>query len=147
MGKRRRERGLFGQPINQSGDQEIVQAVRLALRLGRRHLADYAHKKSPQKFTQPQLFACLILKAHMGCTYRKVEELLILMPAVREAIGLEEIPRFTTLQAFADHPQIMALVDGVLAGIGRVMHKRFKPVVHLFSYGVFFLRVPLASIS
>lgn len=29
--------------------------------------------------------------------------------------------------------------------LGRVMHKRFKPVVHPFSYGVFFLRVPLSA--
>lgn len=31
--------------------------------------------------------------------------------------------------------------------LGRVMHKRFKPVVHPFSYGVFFLRVPLSKID
>ena len=31
--------------------------------------------------------------------------------------------------------------------LGRVMHKRFKPVVHPFSYGVFFLRVPLSRID
>lgn len=31
--------------------------------------------------------------------------------------------------------------------LGRVMHKRFKPVVHPFSYGVFFLRVPLSGIA
>jgi hypothetical protein len=66
MAKRRRERGLFGQPISEADDQEIVKLVKLALRLGRRHLADYSHPKSPQKFTQPELFACLILKAHMG---------------------------------------------------------------------------------
>jgi uncharacterized protein len=30
---------------------------------------------------------------------------------------------------------------------GRVMHKRFKPVVHPFSYGVFFLRIPLSAVS
>src|ERR1700676_681112 len=102
MAKRRRERGLFGQPISEAGDQEIVKVVKLALRLARRHLADYSHPKSPQKLTQPQLFACLILKAHLDQTYRKTEELLILMPGVREAIGLEEVPRFTTLQTFAD---------------------------------------------
>jgi hypothetical protein len=113
---------LFGQPISEAGDQEIVKLVKLALRLARRHLADYSHPKSPQKFTQPQLFACLILKAHLDQTYRKTEELLNLMPAVREAIGLEEVPRFTTLQTFADRPEIMALIDGVLASIGRAMH-------------------------
>jgi hypothetical protein len=123
MAKRRRERGLFGQPISEAGDQEIVGIVKLALRLARRHLADHAHKFAPKKFTQPQLFACLILKAHMGCTYRRCEELLTLMPAVREAIGLEEVPRFTTLQAFADRPEILTLIDGVLASIGRAVCK------------------------
>lgn len=97
--------------------------VKLALRLARRHLSDYSHPKSPRKFTQPQLFACLILKAHWNCTYRRVEELLILMPAVREAIGLLETPRFTTLQMFADRPEIGLLIDGVLASIGRAVLK------------------------
>lgn len=119
--RRRRERGLFGQSITEAGDQEIVRIVKLALRLARRHLADHAHKFAPKKFTQPQLFACLILKAHMGCTYRKTEELLALMPAVREALGLTDVPRFTTLQAFADRPEIMALIDGVLASIARAV--------------------------
>jgi len=123
MAKRRRERGLFGQPIVESGDQEIVRIVRLALRLARRHLADHAHQFAPKKFTQPQLLACVILKAHMGCTYRKCEELLILMPVVREAIGLDEVPRFTTLQAFADRPDMMALIDAVLSSIGRAIAK------------------------
>lgn len=59
----------------------------------------------------------------MGCTYRKCEELLILMPAVREAIGLEDVPRFTTLQAFADRPDIMTLIDSVLASIGRAVNR------------------------
>jgi hypothetical protein len=123
MAKQRRERGLFGQETSDAGDQEIVSVMKLALRLARRHLADHAHTFAPKKFTQPQLFACLILKAHMGCTYRKCEELLILMPAVREAIGLDRVPRFTTLQAFADRPEIMALIDSVLSSIGHAIAK------------------------
>ena len=87
-------------------------------------MADSAHQFAPKKFTQPQLFACLILKAHLGCTYRKVEEMLILMPAVREAIGLRGVPRFTTLQMFADRPDVLAIIDGVLATIGRAIAKR-----------------------
>jgi hypothetical protein len=124
MVKRRRERGLLGQPVSEAGDQQIVRIVKLAMRLARRHLADHSHKFAPKKFTQPQLFACLILKAHLGCTYRKCEELLILMPAVREAIGLMETPRFTTLQTFADRPEVMAIIDGVLASIGRAIAKQ-----------------------
>ncbi len=121
--KQRRERGLFGQAVGGAGDPEIVRIVKLAARLARRHLSDYAHVNAPKKFTQPQLFACLIVKAHLGCTYRKAEELLILMPAVREAIGLREVPRFTTLQAFADRPEVIALIDGVLASIGRAVSR------------------------
>lgn len=124
MGKRSSgERGLFGQPVSVGGDAEILRIARLAAKLGRRHLAEHAHKFAPKKFTQPQLFACLIIKAHLGCTYRKAEELLTLMPRVREAIGLRGVPRFTTLQAFADRPEIMALIDGVLATIGRAEAK------------------------
>jgi hypothetical protein len=126
MAKQRRERGLFGQVIYEAGDQEIVRIVRLASRLARRRLSDYSHVNSPKKFTQPQLFACLILKAYLGCTYRRVEELLILMPAVREAIGLCEVPRFTTLQTFADRAEIMPLIDGVLASIARAV-SRHRP--------------------
>lgn len=123
MAKKQRERGLFGQPISEANDQETVRVVKLALRLARRHLADYSHKKSPRKFTQPQLFACLILKAHMGCTYRKTEELLILMPSVREAIGLLEVPRFTTMAEFADRADVLELIDAVLASIARTISK------------------------
>ncbi len=85
----------------------LVRIVRLAAMLARRHMADHQHQYAPKKFTQPQLFACLIFKAHLGCTYRRAEELLTLMPAVREAIGLRSVPRFITLQAFADRPDIM----------------------------------------
>lgn len=31
--------------------------------------------------------------------------------------------------------------------LGRVMHKRLRPAVHQFSYGVFFLRLPLSTLS
>lgn len=34
-----------------------------ALEVGRRTLPDYAHRFAPKTFTQPQLFACLVLKA------------------------------------------------------------------------------------
>ncbi len=31
--------------------------------------------------------------------------------------------------------------------LGRVMHKRLRPITHQFSYGTFFLRVPLSKLS
>lgn len=123
MSKKRIARGLFGQPISEAKDPEVVQIARLALRLARRHLAPYSHPKSPQTSTQPQLFACLIVKAHLGVTYRKAEELITLMPAVQEAIGLTRVPRFTTLQTFAARPEIISIVDDVLRRIGRAVNE------------------------
>lgn len=123
MAKKRREKGLFGQPVHEASEQPIVRIVKLALRLARGHLTEYSHKKRPQKFTQPRLFACLILKAHMGLTYRKAEELLILTPTVRETIGLSSVPQFTTMQMFADRPEITVLIDGVRRTIGRAVKK------------------------
>lgn len=122
----KRERGLFGQAVVEAHDRELVRTVRLALRVARKHLADHPHVNAPRKFTQPQLFACLILKAITGATYRRTEEMLVLMPAVREALGLRGVPRFTTLQAFADRPDVPALIDAVLTTLGRaaVKHER-----------------------
>ncbi len=38
--------------------------ARAPLELGNRDLSLYAHKFAPKKYTQPQLFACLVLAAH-----------------------------------------------------------------------------------
>lgn len=132
----RRKRGLFGQAVVEAGDQELVRTARLALRVARKHLADHPHRNAPKKFTQPRLFACLILKAITGATYRRTEEMLVLMPAVREAIGLNDVPRFTTLQAFADRPGVLALIDGVLKTLGRAAMTRTPQDAALDGTGV-----------
>jgi hypothetical protein len=47
-----------------------------ALSVGQAKLADYSHRNSPKKFTQPQLFACLVLKTSLGLDYRGLAGLL-----------------------------------------------------------------------
>ncbi len=44
--------------------------LQVAHQLGKQRLRTYAHKFSPQKFTLPQLFACLVLKEFMRLDYR-----------------------------------------------------------------------------
>jgi hypothetical protein len=61
-------------------------------------LPAYPHRFSPKKFTQHQVFAVLALKEFMRCDYRKVAGLLADCRDLREAIGLEQVPHFTTLQ-------------------------------------------------
>lgn len=47
-----------------------LQVARQALAVSRQTLRAYAHKFSPQKFTQHQLFACLVLKTLLKTDYR-----------------------------------------------------------------------------
>ena len=61
----------------------------------------YSSKYSRKTFSQPQLFACLVLKEFMQLDYRKVSVLLRDSPDLAAVIELESIPHFTTLQKAA----------------------------------------------
>ena len=54
--------------------------ILVALAVGRQGLPDYAHRFSPKVFTQPQLFACLVLQAFLGLDYRGTEAFLSDLP-------------------------------------------------------------------
>src|SRR3954465_3151809 len=70
----------------------------MAYQMARGCLPDYSHPCSPKVFTQPQLFACLVLKEFSKLDYRGIESLLRDCPALGAAIGLKHVPDFTTLQ-------------------------------------------------
>ena len=72
--------------------------AREALAIGSATLRDYAHRFSPKTYTQPQLFACLVLKAFLKTDYRGVCEFLKDCQNLRQALGLVKVPHFTTLQ-------------------------------------------------
>jgi len=73
----------------------------VALAAARAALPTYAHRFSPHLYTQPQLFACLALKAFFKTDYRGLVALLEDLPTLRQAIGLRRLPHFTTLQKAA----------------------------------------------
>ena len=58
----------------------------------------YAHRFSPHRFTLPQLFACLVLKTFLKLDYRGITALLEDCLDLRQAIRLQKIPHYTTLQ-------------------------------------------------
>jgi len=70
----------------------------VALAAGKDVFSDYSHLFSPHKFTQPQLFACLVLKEFEKKDYRGVTQLLTDCSDLRQIIGLTEVPHYTTLQ-------------------------------------------------
>ena len=71
--------------------------ARRALAAGQAGLRCYSHRYSPQKYTQPQLFACLVLKAFFKTDYRGVVILLEDLPDLAFALRLWRVPHFTTL--------------------------------------------------
>ena len=75
-----------------------LRVVREALAVARQRLRAYAHKFSPKKFTQPQLFACLVLKTFLKTDYRGLVAHLADHSDIRDALGLKTVPHFTTPQ-------------------------------------------------
>lgn len=100
----------------------LVEMVAMAMRVSRRCLRPYAHAKSPQRFTQPQLLACLVLKANLKLTYRGVCDLLEISPPLREAMGLIQTPHYTTLQKFAASEGLPQVLDAVLRATVRELN-------------------------
>ena len=76
--------------------------LKVAYHVGQQSLRKYSHRNSPKKFTQPQLFACLVLKEFLQLDYRKLEQLLLDAGELCDAIELELVPHFSTFQKAAE---------------------------------------------
>ena len=73
-----------------------------AYELAREFLPEHRSKFSRHDFTQPQLFACLVLREHQKKSYRGIQALLEDAPEWRADIGLSRTPDHNTLcSAFA----------------------------------------------
>jgi len=70
---------------------------RLAVVTGNWVLPQYAHRFSPHTYTQPQLFACLVLKVFFKMDYRGFAIHLGEHSDLRVVLGLKQVPHFTTL--------------------------------------------------
>lgn len=68
-----------------------------ALHAAERVMPPYSHKFSPKKYTQPQLFAILVVRRFLGRDYRGIIVLLKEWSDLREAIGLDTVPNYSTL--------------------------------------------------
>ena len=72
--------------------------ARAAFKIAKSALPPYAHRYSPQKFTQPQLFVCLVLKIFFKTDYRGIVAILNDSPDLCKCFHLKTVPHFTTLQ-------------------------------------------------
>jgi hypothetical protein len=94
--------------------------LRTAHAVARTTIPAYSHVNSPRKFTQHQLFACLVLKAAMKLDYRGLQALLIDCSDLREAIELKAVPHWTAFQKAAARllcdENLAKLLDRTIAG-------------------------------
>ena len=74
-----------------------VALARAALEAGEEAFEPYSHPRSPRKFTQPQLFAMLVLRQFFRLDYRGLIEWLREWPALQETLGLTRLPHYSTL--------------------------------------------------
>ena len=102
------------------------QVLLKAFEIGKRSLPDYAHKFSPKKFTQPKLFACLVLKEFLRLDYRKLVALLEDCPTLAEAIELHSIPHFTTFHKAAKRLLVSRHAQRLLDGTVNAARKAGK---------------------
>jgi len=72
--------------------------VKVTVALASTALSPYSCNKSRHDYTQAQLFAILVLRQFLKTDYRGVIEHLAVCTELREAIGLEKLPHFTTIQ-------------------------------------------------
>ena len=77
--------------------KDPIAFARAAFEAGKEALADYSCPKSPHKFTQPQLFAMLVLKQFFKLDYRGVVTWLSNWTELREALELKRVPNYSTL--------------------------------------------------
>ena len=71
--------------------------MRVAYHAARQCLSPYTSRFSRHDFTLPQLFACLVVREHMGCSYRKAEALLKDSAPWCRDIGMRKSPDHATL--------------------------------------------------
>jgi len=102
-----------------------MRVARRALAAGHKALRPYARPRSPKKYTQPQLFACLALKVFAKTDYRGIAQLLADLADLRRALGLRCAPHWTTLHKAAGRLLVRRRVRRLLTfTVRRVLGRR-----------------------
>ncbi len=103
--------------------KKVAQA---AYAIARNTLPDYSYKFSPKKFTQAQLFTCMVLRIFFKTDYRGIIEILSDSPELCKSFNLSTVPHFTTLQKASWRLLKYNLVDKLLESTVKTMHPNKK---------------------
>jgi hypothetical protein len=86
----------------------------IAYKIAKHTLPDYGHRFSPQKYTQAQLFTCLVLKIFFKTDYRGITDILSDNPTLCRKFNLSTVPHFTTLQKVSHRLLKLCIVEKLL---------------------------------
>jgi IS5 family transposase len=65
--------------------------------IAKKLLPMYRHKNSPHRFTWPQLAACVLMAFYLDCSYRDMEDWLLVSDKICHSLELQEVPDHSTL--------------------------------------------------
>ena len=92
----------------------LLAFARLALAVAERILPERAHRFAPRRYTQPQLFACLLLREYLHLDYRSAEEVIGASDSLRRILWLRCVPDYSTLWRFAQEKVTPELIEQAL---------------------------------
>jgi hypothetical protein len=93
--------------------KSAVGVAREALAAGRAALPEYGSRYSRRDYTQPQLFALLVLRQFLRTDYRGIVSLVAEWSELRLALGLTKMPHYSTLA----HASRRILADAEAGGL------------------------------
>jgi hypothetical protein len=80
-----------------SRQSRIERVAQVALKVAEETFPNYAHPKSPKKYRLPQMAACVLMKTWLRQDYRGFVDFLVASPPLRAALGLKDVPHYSTL--------------------------------------------------
>ena len=107
---------------------DLLRLARLAVRIARTQVPDYASQFAPKRYTQPSLLACLCLKEFLHLDYRSCEALLASAQELRAALGLHAVPDHSTLLWFSRHKVKPRLLARALTASVRLFQRAAFPL-------------------
>ena len=92
-----------------------IDLVKMALSVGEQGLTLYSCPVSRKDFTQPQLFALLVLRQFLHADYRKIVRFVAEWAELRNALNLAKVPHWTTLEKA--HKRLLKKGDSIDSSI------------------------------
>jgi len=96
----------------------------------------YRHKFSKHVFTQPQLLTLLCLMRYEDWTFREVEVRLAEPRELRKALGVRQVPDYTTVYRFLRRLDEATIQRGLTAVVHRLPRRRGKTLLAIAGTGL-----------